>query len=66
MQAAIVSQGRIGRENSRLYGRAIAIEAPAIKRNAADIVRIKVNCVSCNCVQEAIERLLQREFEFSD
>jgi hypothetical protein len=66
MQAAIISHGRIGRENSRLYGRAIAVDAPPIKRNAADIVRIKINCVGCNCVQEAIERLLQRKFEFSD
>ena len=66
MQAAIVSDGRIGCENSRFYGRAIAVDAPPIKRNAADIVRIKINCVGCNRVQEAIEGLLQREFEFSD
>jgi hypothetical protein len=66
MQPAIISHGRIGRENSRLYGRAIAVEAPAIKRNAADEFQIEINCIGCNRVQEAIERLLQRKFEFSN
>jgi hypothetical protein len=65
MQAAIISNGRIGREDSRLYGRAIAVEAPAIKRNAADEFQI-IACIGCGRVQEAIERLLQSEFEFSD
>src|SRR6266513_3020552 len=66
MQAAIISQGRISRENSRLYGRAITVEAPAIKRNAAEVFQIEINCIGCNRVQEAIEGLLQREFEFSN
>ena len=65
MQAAILSHGRIGRENSCFYGRAITVDAPAIKRNAADVFQIEINCIGCNRVQKAIERLLQREFEFS-
>src|SRR5438477_9388716 len=66
MQSAIISHGRVGRENSRLYGWTIAIDAPAIKRNAADVFQIEINCIGCNRVQEAIEGLLQREFEFSN
>src|SRR5436309_5838231 len=66
MQSAIISHGRVGRENSRLYGWTIAVEAPTIKRNAADIFQIEINCVGCNRVQEAIKRLLQGEFEFSE
>src|SRR5438552_16633799 len=63
MQVAIISHGRIARENSRLYSRAIAVEAPTIKRNAADVFQIEINCIGCNRVQEAIEGLLQRELE---
>src|SRR5438067_13305789 len=66
MQSAIISHGRVGRENSRLYGWTIAVDTPAIKRNAADVFQIEINCVGCNHVQEAIERLLQGEFKFSD
>ena len=58
MQAAIVRHGRIGRENRRLYGRAIAVEAPAIKRNAADVFQIEINCIGCNRVQNRLKGFL--------
>src|SRR5206468_10564605 len=66
MQATIVSHGRIGGEDGCLDGRTIAVDSPAIKRNAADVFQIEINCIGCNRVQKAIERLLQREFEFSN
>src|SRR4030095_446986 len=66
MQPAIIGNAGIGRENCRFYGRPITVKAAAIQGNVLDIFQIEINYIRGGRVQEAIEWLLQPEFEFSD
>src|ERR1044071_7462601 len=66
MQPAIIGNAGIGRENCRFYRGTIAVEAAAIKRNPPDVFQIEIDYIGGDGVQEAIERLLQRELKLSD
>jgi hypothetical protein len=61
-----MNKGSISGENRRFDGRAFAVEGAPIERNVNDIFAVQINCIGCDCVGESIERLLQRELEFSD
>src|SRR6476646_7057265 len=61
-----MNESSIRSENCRFDRRAIAIETAPIKRNSNDMFEVQINRVGCHGVRESIERLLQRNLEFSD
>jgi hypothetical protein len=56
----------VHRQNRRFHWRAIAIGENSVQRDLNDVPEIQFNFVVAQGIEEAVERLLQLGFEFSD
>jgi hypothetical protein len=66
MQLAIVENRRISRQDRRFHRGAIAVREDSIERNLNNISKIQLDLIVTQGIEEAIERLLQLRFQFSD
>jgi hypothetical protein len=66
MQPGVMDNGGIGRENRCLHRWAFSIKEAPVEKNANDVFEVEINGIRLKRIGEAIERLLQPGFEFSD
>ena len=66
VQLAIMGDGGVRRQDRRFHRGAIAVREDSIERNLNNISKIQLDLVMSQRVEEAIERLLQLRFQFSD
>src|SRR5205809_3212646 len=66
MQLAIMNDGDISRQNSRLHWLAVPVGKHSMKGNLNDVSEIHLDVIVAQRVEESIKRLLQLRFELSD